>query len=353
MSHKKQASAKMGMLPGSAVYIGENAPLATQIVTHIYDQNTYHRYEGFDLKIINKALASHQQVWIDVAGLANTQEISAACAAFHIHPLHVEDILNTHQRPKLDVFTDYLFVVFKLLDIPDQHLTYSTEQFSLIIKRNILFTFRESGDFSFKDFYPRLSCARSLIREQDANYLAYLIMDAIVDDYFNFVEQTSQVLEDMEDLLITRPESLSLSELYLIKRRTITLRKTIAPLKDILHLLLVDHFDLIDNKYQVYYQDLHDHSIRLLETIDLHREMTSGMLDIYLSTLNNRMNETMKILTLFASIFIPLTFIVGIYGMNFDYMPELRWRYGYPTVMAFMTVLVGFMLYSFKKKKLL
>ncbi|HAT7848055.1 TPA: magnesium/cobalt transporter CorA, partial [Legionella pneumophila] len=184
------------------------------------------------------------------------------------------------------------------------------------------------------------------------DYLTYLIMDYIVDDYFNFVETSAQLLETLEDQLINKPETIKLQALYTIKRRTITLRKIIPPLRDIVHLLLTDDGGLINKKYNLYFRDLYDHCIRLVESIDLHREMSASMLDIYLSTINNRMNESMKILTLFASIFIPLSFIAGVYGMNFKFMPELDWRYGYPLILVTMVLLAILMLYFFKRKKL-
>lgn len=350
--HKKVASAKTGLLPGTPVYVGERPPQTTRITVHIYDSRSYKTLDYFDAQIIEEALAANQHIWIDISGLANTKKITELCTTYNIHPLVIEDLLNTRQRPKLDVIEDYLFVVFKLLQTPEDELTYDTEQFSLIIKHNLLITFRESKNYDLSSLYKRLSAEHSLVREHGCDYLTYLLMDYIVDDYFNFVEATSQLLEHIEDQLIKYPETIQLQTLYMIKRRTLTLRKTIAPLRDIVHLLLTDDGGLINNRYNLYFRDLHDHCIRLVESIDLHREMTSSMLDIYLSTLNNRMNETMKILTMFASIFIPLTFIVGVYGMNFKFMPELEWRYGYPIAMAGMTLLAILMLYYFKRKKL-
>lgn len=351
-THKKLASAKTGLLPGTAVYVGENPPKATQIIVHIYDSKSYKALNGFDVQEIRKAIKADQHVWIDVSGLKDSDMITKICNEYGIHPLVIEDLLNTKQRPKLDIVDDFLFIVFKLLENPKDQLTYNTEQFCLLMKQSLLLTFRESNDYDLTSLYKRLSADHSLVREQSSDYMTYLIMDYIVDDYFNFVEATAQLLEQIEDQLIKDPESIELQTLYTIKRRTLTLRKTIAPLRDIVHLLVADHRDFINNRYELYFSDLHDHCIRLVESIDLHREMSSSMLDIYLSTLNNRMNETMKVLTMFASIFIPLTFIVGIYGMNFKFMPELEWRYGYPAVMFGMTLLVGLMLYYFKRKKL-
>jgi magnesium transporter len=350
--HKQQASAKTGMLPGSMVYIGENSPVPTKAIIHIYNNQSYQRIEGFDLDAIHLALAADMHVWVDITGLAAIEKINELCMAFSIHPLIAEDIVNTRQRPKLEVFEHYLFVVFKLLGPPAGRLTYSSEQFSMLVRKNLLLTFRETENYSLNSLYQRLSAELSMVRVQGSDYLTYLVMDNIIDNYFNFVEQSTHALEEMEDLLIEDPEAVSLQAIYTIKRQTLILRKTISPLRDIIHLLLDDTNQFIDENYRLYYRDLHDHTIRLLESIDLHHHMTSGMLEIYLSTLNNRMNQTMKVLTQFASIFIPLTFIVGIYGMNFDYMPELKYHYGYPTVLIVMFVLVMGMLYYFKRKKI-
>ena len=351
--HRKHARFKTGLPPGSAVYVGEHAPQATKIHVHIYDNQSYHEYKSAKLDQITQALETDKQVWIDLYGLENTQEISHYCSAFGIHPLVVEDILNTEQRPKLDILTDGLFIVFKLLSPAETHLTYHTEQFSLIVKQNLLITFRESNCFNFSVLYDRLNTPHSIIREHGVDYLSYLIMDSVVDNYLHLVEDAENTLNDIEELLIHSPEKVSLNTLYTIKRRNMTLRKTIAPLRDIVHLLISEHSRLINPNYLLYYRDLHDHCIRLVELINLHHEMTTGMLEIYLSSLNTHMNETIKVLTLFASLFIPLTFIVGVYGMNFEYMPELKWHYGYPAVMGLMALMTVGMLYYFKRKKLI
>ncbi|HAT8178133.1 TPA: magnesium/cobalt transporter CorA [Legionella pneumophila] len=351
-THKTKASAKAGLLPGTAVYIGEHPPQPTQIIIHIYDKKHYKRLDSFDARQVKEAYEAGHNIWIDIAGLADNEKITKVCSQFNIHPLVIEDLLNTKQRPKLDIIDDYIFVVFRLLQSSPNHLTYNTEQFCLIIKQKLLLTFRESEKYNLSSIYQRLNGEHSLTREYGSDYLTYLIMDYIVDDYFNFVETSAQLLETLEDQLINKPETIKLQTLYTIKRRTITLRKIIPPLRDIVHLLLTDDGGLINKKYNLYFRDLYDHCIRLVESIDLHREMSASMLDIYLSTINNRMNESMKILTLFASIFIPLTFIAGVYGMNFKFMPELDWRYGYPMILVTMVLLAILMLYFFKRKKL-
>lgn len=350
---RRKSSAKIGMLPGSAVYVGDKEPLATQVSVHVFDANSYTRHDQLNAAHIRAALAAHQNVWVDVHGLSDSGTISDWCNEFHIHPLIVEDILNTHQRPKLDILDDSLFIVLQLLDTSGDQVTYQREQFSMLLRQNLLLTFRESSRFNLSPLYERLKNAHSLVCQHSMEYLTYLIMDNIVDEYFNFVEETEKKLGEIEDIIIINPSAISLRELYTIKRRTMTLRKIIAPMRDIVHLLITEHGRLINSNYYLYYRDLHDHSIRLVELIDLHREMSTGMLEIYLSAVNNHMNETMKILTLFASLFIPLSFIAGVYGMNFQFMPELKWRYGYPAILTVMILLAMLMFYFFKRKKLL
>lgn len=350
--YKKVASAKAGLLPGTAVYVGASPPKPTSIMVHIYDKHDYQMLNYFDVKKINEALVDGQHVWIDIAGLADSDLITQICKEYEIHPLVVEDLLNTRQRPKLDLVGDYLFIVFKLLEQATNQDPYIKEQFSLLIKKNLLLTFRESEGYDFSPLYKRLGAAQSLVREHGVDYLSYLVLDYIVDGYFNFVEATGQLLEKIEDQLIKKPASVQLHSFYALKRSILTLRNIIAPLSDITHQLLVDSSTLINPRYTLYYRDLHDHCVRLVESIDLHREMSLNMLDIYLSSLNNHMSETMKILTLFASIFIPLTFITSVYGMNFKFMPGLDWHYSYATVWGFMIGLVFVMLYYFKRKNL-
>lgn len=341
------------LISNKSEYMGEQIAQPTKITLHIFDKHTYQRHSGYDNALINEALVNNKQVWIDISGLADSNAISQWCHDFSVHPLVVEDILHTHQRPKLDCFHEGLFIVFKVLESVHDQLSYKSEQFSMVVKKNLLLTFRESEDYDLTEFYEHLSGPNAMVRHEDCDYLAYLLMDDIVDDYFSFVEEIEDSLSIIEDLLVANPKLICLSELYRIKRRNMILRKIIAPLRDLVHLLLKEYGQTINAKYHLYYRDLHDHTIRLMESIDLQREMTNSIFDIYHSTLNIQMNETIKLLTLFTSIFIPLTFIVGVYGMNFEFMPELKWRYAYPTVLLSMVILVVAMVYYFKKKRIL
>lgn len=352
MTRYKNTSDKTGMPPGTVVYVGDNPPQATKMSVHIYDKHHYHNIIGFDFDAIHEALAANKHVWVDISGLADITNISKLCAELEIHPLISEDIVNTHQRPKLESFDHYTYLVFRLIGPPAERLAYNSEQFSMLSNKNLLVTFRESDAYDLSSLYQRLSGELSMVRQHGSDYLTYLIMDNIIDHYFNFVEISSSMLISMENALIEGHETISLKSIYVIKRHSLTLRKTVGPLCDIIDTLLTDPSHLINSAYRLYYRDLRDHTLRLLESIEMNYDMTASILDIYLSTVNNSINKTMKILTKFASTFIPLTFVAGVYGMNFEYMPELQYRYGYPAVLGVMGLMVVGMVVYFKRKKL-
>lgn len=352
-SHHSRVSSKHGLLPGSPVYIGSKKPNPTQIKAFRYNQAVFESLPDVNAAQIQQTIQDGYHIWLDVCGMAEEQLIVDLCQSLSLHPLMIEDILNTHQRPKLEVIGHYVYTVLKLINSEPKHFNYQTEQISLINCEQMIITVRESNRYKFEHLYQRFSKEHALIHGQGSDFLMYLIIDAIVDDYFHYVEATADQLDDIENKLIFDSNQLNLQTLYTAKRRTTTLRKVISPLRDVVHLLLAEHTEQKQDPFHLYYRDLHDHCVRLLEQVDLHREISSNMLDIYLSIQNNRMNETMKVLTLFASIFIPLSFIASLYGMNFDYMPELKWRYGYPIILGLMTLVVIAMLAYFKRRRIL
>ena len=351
-AHHTRVSSKHGMLPGSAVYVGSRTPNPTKMTAYVYSRQKFETLTDVNIKQIQEALKNDCHIWIDICGLADTQSIVNLCRSLSIHPLIIEDVLNTHQRPKMEAIDKDIHITLKLLDVDKEQCNYQTEQISLINRSNLLISIRESELYDFKHLYQRFSEEYALVHAHESNFLMYLVIDTVVDDYFRFIEATGDQLEQMENNLIQDPDQLNLKTLYTVKRRTTTLRKILSPLRDVIHLLLSEHPQEIHETYNIYYRDLYDHCNRLLEQVDLHREISSSMLDIYLSIQNNRMNETMKVLTLFASIFIPLGFIASVYGMNFTYMPELRWHYSYPVVLLCMLTLAIGMLIYFKHKRI-
>jgi magnesium transporter len=264
--------------------------------------------------------------------------------------LVVEDIVNTDQRPKIEDYGDYLFIVMKAVLWHDHVQSLMVEQISLIVGVNVVLCFLEGKDDPFVDLRKRLHSEKGRLRTMGSDYLAYAHMDTIVDQYFPLLEKLGDDIEQLEERLITQADQEALRTLHQFKREMILLRKAIWPLREVLNHMERGESTLIQSSTHIYLRDVYDHTIQLIETTETYRDMLAGMMDIYLTSLSNKLNETMKVLTVIATIFIPLTFIVGIYGMNFTFMPELEWPWGYPLVMGVMLILAIGMLWSFRNK---
>ena len=289
--------------------------------------------------------------WVIIDGLTDISVIDAIGRHFDIHHLVLEDILNTHQRPKFEVFDDYLYIVIKGIALGNQDVQVVYEQISLLVLNNIVFTFKEKPDHVLDPIIERLNNGKSHIRGMGPDYLAYVIMDAVVDEYFALQDSFDEYIETIEDELLTNPSYQTLVTIQKIKRELIFLRRMVSPLRELLASIQRSDSALISHHSKQYFSDVYDHAIRIIEAIESYRDLIAGMLDIYLSSLSNKMNETMKILTVFATIFIPLTFIAGVYGMNFEYMPELKWKWSYPALWGVFIAVPVFLLVYFKKKK--
>ena len=271
--------------------------------------------------------------------------------SFNVHPLVLEDIANTVQRPKMEDFDDYIFVVLRMLRFDEKDDETKTEQISILLGPDFVISFQEREGDVFDIIRERLRNNKGKIRKMGADYLAYSLIDAIVDNYFVILEKRGETIEEMEDKLVTNPTSETLQALHDLKREMIFLRKSVWPLREVISRLERSESPLINKSTFVYLRDVYDHTIQVMDSVDTFRDMLSGMLDIYLSSVSNRMNEVMKVLTVIATIFIPLTFIAGIYGMNFKYMPELGQAWGYPAVLILMLAIAVVMLINFRRKK--
>ncbi len=338
--------------PQHIQYIGKNLPTPTVVKVHVYDHNEYQCWEKFDFERIAAAKKAGMTIWVDICGLADTAVINEICHQLAIHPLVIEDMLHTRQRPKLEFYDDYLFVVFNLLQDGEKKGVLAQEQISFMMHSQLLLTLKESNHHKFDDIYTDWQNNPALICMRGVPYLLYTLVDTLINSYFKLVDDATAELELLEDRSIHEPDAINPKEIYLIKRRIIDLRKNIAPLRDIFHTLLKEGEAFIPKNYLIYYRDLFDHTARLIETINFYHELTTETLSVYVSFMNTRMNQTMKILTLFASLFIPLNFIVGLFGMNFVVMPILHWKQGFHAVLAAMVFLFCISLYYFKKKKL-
>lgn len=343
-------SKKAGLPPGTLVHIGRLPPQIARISLMAYgpDRITEHTVHSIDDIFCSRPGCT--TTWVHCEGLALTEMLEEIGHRLQVHPLVLEDILNTHQRPKFEEFDHYLFVVLKTLRHSPQMIM-EDEQISFLQFSNLLITFRERQDDLFHSLRQRLQNGKGRLRTMGTDYLAYAIMDTVVDNYFTVSDTLEEGIEATEVLLLTTPASQTFATIQRLKKELVHIRKAITPLREVLLAIERCDSDLIEERTRPFLRDVLDHVLRVIDTTDSHRDLINGMLDIYHSSLSNRMNEIMKVLTVFATIFIPLTFIAGIYGMNFDYMPELHWKWSYPAVWSIFIALPALLLWYFRKKK--
>lgn len=289
--------------------------------------------------------------WINIDGVDRVDVIEKLGKHFNLHPLALEDIVNTGQRPKMEDFLDYILLVLKMLYYDEKEGEFKAEQISLILGPNWVISFQENEGDVFDPIRERIRSDKGRIRKMGADYLVYALMDAIVDNYFIILEKIGENIEEIEDNLVTNPAPETLQALHILKRQMIFLRKSVWPLREVISRLERWESQLVNKSTDIYLRDLYDHTIQVIDAIETFRDMLSGMLDIYLSSVSNRMNEVMKVLTIIATIFIPLTLVAGLYGMNFKFMPELEWPWGYPFVLLVMFAIGILMVIYFRKKK--
>ncbi len=287
--------------------------------------------------------------WINADGIHDTRMVQAIGDAVGIHPLTLEDIANTSQRPKIEDYGDYLYVAIRMLS-PDSDGEFQSEQVSLVLGRGYVISFQEQPGDAFERIRERLRAGAGRLRSEGADYLFYALLDAIVDGYFGVIEVFGERIEAVEEEVVADPDRETLQAIYALKRSLVALRRSVWPLRDVVAELERGDSPLIRESTLVYLRDVYDHTIEVAETVETYRDTMSGLLDVYLSSQSSRMNEIMKVLTIIATIFIPLTFIAGLYGMNFAYMPELRHPWGYPAALTLMAIVAGVMLLYFKKK---
>lgn len=350
--HSRRRSHKSGLPPGTLVHIGEERKGKAAIQIMDYDGE---HFEEKEVRTVAECFPYRDRsttTWINVEGVHDLPVIEALGQHFQLHPLILEDIVNTTQRPKMEDFGDYIFIVIKMLSAsgPDDEI--KVEQASLVLGRNFVISFQEGAEGDvFDHVRERLRGGKGRMRKLGADYLAYALLDVIVDHYFVILEKLGDTIEDLEADVVAEPTTDTIRVIHRMKRELILLRKSVWPLRELIIGLERAESDLFQESTAVYLRDVYDHSIQVIDTIETYREMLSGMLDIYLSSVSNRMNAVMKVLTVIATIFMPLTFLAGVYGMNFKYMPELQWRFGYPAVWLAMVVVGGVMLAYFRRKK--
>ncbi|MEJ2156239.1 MAG: magnesium/cobalt transporter CorA [Desulfobacteraceae bacterium] len=340
-----------GSPPGTLVHVGE-AKTERVLVTMIqYTADNVEKADVLQIEDLCPPGTPDVQIWIDMVGIHDASKVEALGNQFTIHPLTQEDILNTGHRPKAEEFDDYLYIVFKMLQYDEADHSILSEQVSMVLGAGFLITFQEAPGDVFTPVRDRLAKGKGRIRKSGTDYLAYALIDAAVDQYFHIMEKMGERIEVLEEELTEYPEADVLEHIHNLKREAIYLRKQIWPMRDMLSRLTKGEFDLIREENLIYFSDVYDHIVQLIDTNESYRDVLTGMLDLYLSTVSYRMNQVMKVLTIVATIFIPITFIAGIYGMNFKYMPELEWPWGYGAVWCVMMAIAVIMLFIFKKNK--
>jgi magnesium transporter len=288
---------------------------------------------------------------LNIDGIHDIELIEKIGAHFNIHPLTSEDILNTGQRPKADDYESYNYFVLKMLYLDEQSNEVRSEQVSLVLGNNFLISFQEIQGDVFALVRDRIRKGKLRIRKNGCDYLAYALIDAAVDYYFVILETIGSTIESLEEELLNEPAPETLQSIHEFKRELIYMRKQVWPLREMINTVIRGELSMVREETLVFFKDVYDHTIQIVDTIELYRDVLSGMLDLYMSTISNRMNEVMKVLTIIATIFIPITFVAGIYGMNFKFMPELEWKWGYPAVWSLIGGIAVLMIVFFKRKK--
>jgi len=347
----KKRSKKAGLPPGTLIHIGEKKTEELKITVIDYEET---HFEEREVKRVEECFVFKDKptvTWMNVDGLHQVEILEKLGECYGLHPLVLEDILNTDQRPKMEDYGEYIYIVLKALDYNDKSNEIETEQISLILGSNFVFSFQEREGDTFDPIRERIRNGKGRIRSMGADYLAYALVDSIVDNYFIILEKLGEKIEFLEDKLVSHPTPETLQTIHHLRREMIFLRKAVWPLREVINSLERGESSLVKESTRLYLRDVYDHTIQTIDTIETYRDMVSGMLDIYLSSVSNRLNSVMKVLTIIATIFMPLTFLAGVYGMNFKYMPELGWRWGYPLIWLIMVGIGVLMLIFFRKKK--
>ncbi|MBK7337322.1 MAG: magnesium/cobalt transporter CorA [Saprospirales bacterium] len=345
----KRKRIKTGLPPGTLVFTGKQ---------HVKEPNVillqYHDGEALEQQQKDKLIVPKEgpySNWYDVRGLHNAELIRQFGELYSIHPLVLEDILNTQQRPKIEEYDNGIFITAQALTVEEKGVELETEQIAIFFGNNFLISFQEKEDDNFLDVRNRLLTASSKLRRKSPDYLAYSLLDNVVDGYYPVLDHLEEQIEELERTILTSPEHDTKSRIHHLKRQLLTLRKGIVPLRDAVARFSRSDSPLIKDDTLVFVRDLSDHTMQIIDTIETYRDLVNGLYELLQSEVSYRTNNVIKVLTIMSSIFIPLTFLAGVYGMNFDYMPELRWKYGYFMVLGVMFLTFILLIGYFRRKK--
>ncbi|MFQ4141868.1 magnesium/cobalt transporter CorA [Chlorogloeopsis sp. ULAP02] len=341
-----------GTLPGTIIIDADASPSVIELID--YDQiNAIHKQVATPEECA-AYLDTESVSWVDVSGLGSEDILQRLRTVFDLHPLVLEDIVNVPERPKVEDYEDQLVIIARMVMPKKKSNGFYSEQVSLVLGKHYLLTVQEEPERDcFEPVRSRIFKNKGIIRKQGSDYLAYTLLDAIIDGFFPVLEDYGEHIEDLEEEVIVRPTRRTLLKIYKVRRELLQLRRAIWPQRNAIHSLIQDGNELISDEVRIYLRDCYDHAVQVMDMVETYRELASGLMDVYLSAVSNRMNEIMKFLTVISSIFIPLTFIAGIYGMNFNTekspynMPELNWYWGYPLCLALMAVIAGVLLFFF------
>ena len=347
----KRSAKKAGTAPGTLVFVGEKKAENVTFTIIDYDTDSLQETEVTSIEECLPYRDKKSVTWINISGLHDVEIIEKLGEKFNLHPLLMEDIVNTDQRPKLEDQDDYLFIILKMLYSEGENHDIQHEQISLIVTPSVVISLQEKEGDVFDPVRQRIRKGKGRIRKSGTDYLAYALIDAVVDHYFKVLEEIGEKIESLQEEVLENPSPEILQTIQNLRRELIFIRKSIWPLREIISGLRRTESDLIKGEISAYLRDVYDHTIQVIDTVETLRDILSGMLDIYLSSVSNKMNEVMKVLTIMASIFIPMTFIAGIYGMNFEFMPELKWPWAYPVLWIILITIFVAMVLWFKRKK--
>lgn len=351
----KEYSHQPGTLPGTII-IDENAEFPTIFLID-YNQDNCIRKQIETPEECIEYLDMESVSWVDVQGLGNQDILQRIGSVFNLHPLVLEDVVNMTERPKIEDYEDQLLIIAQMVVPKERTAGFYSEQVSLVLGKNYLLTVQEEAEHDcFEGVRARIEKCKGIIRRQGADYLAYALLDSIVDGFFPVLERYGEQIEELEEEVIVEPTQKTLQKIYKIRRELLQLRRAIWPQRDAINSLIRDGSELISEEVRIYLRDCYDHTVQVMDMVETYRELASGLMDVYLSAVSNKMNEIMKLLTIVSSIFIPLTFVAGIYGMNFNpekspyNMPELGWYWGYPMCLAVMVTIACTLLVFFWRK---
>lgn len=344
----QKRSKKTGLSPGTLIHIGETRTDSVTVTRFNYAGTHFDEQVVTDMEALQPP-ADETVTWVNVGGVHKVEVLEGFGKCFGLHPLLLEDIANTDQRPKLDDYETYLFLVMKMLTTSARG-DILVEQVSFVLGRNYVLSFQENGTDVFGAVRDRLKGGKGRLRQNGSDYLIYALIDAVVDQYFAVLEMLGERIESLQERVMADPKPETLQNIHALKRQLLFVRRAVWPLREAINNLSRSECPFLHEPTKLFFRDVYDHVVQIVDTIETLREMVSASLDIYLSSVSYRLNAVMRVLTVITTIFMPLSFIAGIYGMNFEHMPELKWAWGYPMALGIMGLVAGIMLIGFRRK---